>query len=90
MLSSIPEIPEDLRKVFVTAQEISPKWHVEIQAAFQKYVDNAISKTINFPREATIKDIAEAYILAYRKGCKGITVYRDESREDQIINIGRK
>ena len=90
MLSSLPDIPDEVKRTFVTAQEISPKWHIAIQAAFQKYVDNAISKTINFPKEATIKDIAEAYLLAYKKGCKGITVYRDGSRADQIITIGRK
>ena len=90
MLSSLPDIPDEVKRIFVTAQEISPKWHIAIQAAFQKYVDNAISKTINFPKEATIKDIAEAYLLAYKKGCKGITVYRDGSRADQIITIGRK
>jgi len=82
-------IPEEIRKVFVVAQDISPEWHLKMQASFQKYVDSSVSKTINFPSMASIKDIEKAYVLAHKLKCKGITIYRDGSRDNQVLNIGQ-
>ncbi len=85
-----PGVPKEIQRVYVTAQEIKPEWHVRQQAAWQKYVDNSISKTVNMPNEATHADIAEAYMSAYDTGCKGITVFRDGCKSEQVLNIGVK
>ncbi|MEW6685287.1 MAG: vitamin B12-dependent ribonucleotide reductase [Candidatus Edwardsbacteria bacterium] len=85
---NLDNIPEDLRKIFVTALDITSEWHVRMQAAFQKYVDNAVSKTVNLPYEATPQDVKKIYWLAWKLGCKGITIYRNRSRREQVLEVG--
>ncbi|MFC1920830.1 vitamin B12-dependent ribonucleotide reductase [Chloroflexota bacterium] len=87
-LHTMPDIPDDIKRIFVTAHEISPEWHIRMQAAFQKSTHNAVSKTVNFAEEATREDIANVYRMAYREELKGITIYRDKSREEQPLSTG--
>jgi len=87
-VQGIDQVPRHWQNVFTTSHDISPKWHVRMQAAFQEFSDSAVSKTINMPTSATTKDVKDAYLMAFRLGCKGITVYRDGCRPNQVMNVG--
>ena len=84
----MPLVPEDVRRIFVTAFDIAPAWHVKMQAAFQRHCDNAVSKTINLPASATVAEVRDALLLAYRLQCKGITVFRNGSKGQQVLYRG--
>ena len=86
-LQSVKQVPRDLKRAFVTAFDIKPQEHLEIQAAFQKYTDNAVSKTINLPSDATVEDVRNIYLTAYKLKCKGITVYRYGSKAKQVLSF---
>jgi ribonucleoside-diphosphate reductase alpha chain len=84
-LKDRPEVPDEIKDIYITAPEISPESHVGMQAAFQEYCDSGISKTINFANDATIEDVHTAYLNAWKTGCKGITVYRAGSRDKEVL-----
>ncbi len=87
-IQNLEEIPEDVQRIFVTALDIAPEWHVKMQAAFQKHVDNAVSKTVNLPPDATVDDVRKIYRLAHKLKCKGITIYRYGSKKEQVLYVG--
>ncbi len=86
-IQDMREIPNDVKKLFVTTHDITPDDHIKIQSSFQKHVDNGVSKTVNIPNDSRLEEVEKIYMLAYKSGCKGITIYRDRSREDQVLNI---
>jgi ribonucleoside-diphosphate reductase alpha chain len=89
-VQGLSEVPEDVRKVFVTSHDITPEWHIKAQAAAQANVENSVSKTINMPHNATVDDVRNAYMMSWEAGCKGVTIYRDGCKDMQVLNVGSK
>ncbi len=89
-IANMHEIPQDIRDIFVTAHDISPSWHIRMQAAFQKFTDNAVSKTVNLSHDATVEDVMGIYNMAYDLGCKGVTTYRDGSKDNQVLSFSNE
>jgi ribonucleoside-diphosphate reductase alpha chain len=87
-VQKIAGVPDDVKRIFVTALDIAPEWHVRMQAAFQKHTDNAVSKTVNLPFDATVEDVRKVYELALKLECKGVTVFRYGSKPEQVLYIG--
>ena len=83
-------LTSDEKRLYVTTHQIAPEWHVKIQAAWQKYFDNSISKTVNFPQPADVEAVKTVYMMAWKLGCKGTTIYRDGSKQDQVLSTSRK
>ncbi|MCR4427810.1 MAG: vitamin B12-dependent ribonucleotide reductase [Caldiserica bacterium] len=86
-IRGMEEVPREVQAIFPTAYDVSPEYHVRMQAAFQRHTDNAVSKTVNFPQSATIEDVRKVFMLAFKEGCKGVTIYRDKSREEQVLSL---
>ncbi len=89
-VQGMEEVPPEWQRIFSIAYDVSPDFHLRMQSAFQKHTDNAVSKTVNFPQEARVEDVRRVFFLAYSEGCKGVTIYRDKSREEQVLSIPAK